>query len=251
MMNATQAAVQPVTGLLPLSRDPEAFDREIRRFVPCQADILDSLLEAMLLTDSDCSSPVLDLGCRTGILSSRLLEEKPYLKLAAVDQDQAMIRAARERLGQSAEWVEFECRRVSRYARAAAFDYILSNLALHFLNTPEEMDTVCRNAFWSLRPGGIFAFSVMLDEDTAGGKGTAWKDWDRQVMGMGASRRDVQEWFLYSRPAYRPVPRETWLTWLRRAGFVHCELVWSDSIFGTFWAKRPANKFPAGSPDLS
>lgn len=250
MMNVPQTVVQPEIGRIPLARDPEALEREIRRFVPCQADILDSLLEAMIFMDSDCA-PVLDLGCRTGLLSSRLMEEKPYLKLTSVDQDPAMIRAARERIGQASEWVDFECRSISRYARAAAYDYVLSNMALHFLKSPEEMDAVCRNVFWSLRPGGIFAFSVMLEETTPESGVLTWKQWERQVMGMGAARRDVQEWFLFSRPAYRTVPRESWLTWLRRAGFAHCDLVWSDSIFGTFWAKKPADKLPVGAPGLS
>jgi len=247
-MDESQAPVRPEPGRHHLVRNPEAFDREIRYFVPCQADILESLLESMLLMDEDCS-PVLELGCRTGILSARLLEEKPYIRLTSVDPEPSMIQASRERLGRSAEWVELECRSITRYARATAFDYVLSNLALHFLASPEEKEAVCRNVFWSLKPGGIFAFSVMLDVAPAGDG--VWKQWERDVMGMGARRQDIQEWHLRNRPAYFPVSQQAWLGWLRAAGFVHCELVWSDTIFGTFWAKKPAGKVPGRSQGLS
>jgi len=247
-MDESRAPVRPESGRHHLVREPEAFDREIRYFVPCQASILESLLESMLLMGEDYSS-VLELGCRTGILSARILEEKPYVRLTSVDPEPSMIQASRERLGRSAEWVELECRSIIRYARATAFDYVLSNLALHFLASSEEKESVCRNVFWSLKPGGIFAFSVMLDVAPAGDG--IWKQWERDVMGMGAGRKDIQEWHLRNRPAYSLVPPQAWLGWLRAAGFVHCELVWSETIFGTFWAKKPAERVPGLAPALT
>ncbi len=219
--------------------DPDAYDREIRYFVPYQPDILESLLESMLLMESDYA-PVLDLGCRTGLLASRVAEEKPYVRLTAVDQDQAMVLAAKERLGRAAEWVDVELRAIARQSRPAAYDYILSNLALSFVESPEDKDAVCRNAFWSLKPGGIFAFSVMLDVGSSEAGSPLWKQWERDVLGMGARRQDILDWHANHRPAYAPVSPERWLAWLDEAGFIHSELVWSEAIFGTFWAKKPA-----------
>ena len=249
-MSESQAPDRPESGRHRLLWDPEVFNREIRCFVPCQANILESLLESMLLMDGD-GSPVLELGCRTGMLTSRIIEEKPYVKLTAMDQEPLMIRASRERLGRSADWVELECKSVARYARAAAYDYVLSNLALHFLESPEEKEAVCRNVFWSLRPGGIFAFSVMLDVNASGAGEVPWKQWEREVMAMGAQREDIQEWYLRNRPAYAPVPAQAWLGWLSATGFVHCVLVWSENIFGTFWAKKPVDKTVTRTPGLS
>ena len=242
-MDQSDVVTRPEVGRHHFLRDPDAFDREIRYFVPCQAEILDSLLESTLLMESDYS-PILELGCRTGILSSRLLEEKPYVKLTAVDQDPAMLLACKERLGRAADWVEAERRSIPRYSRQAAFDYVLSNLALNFLESPEDKESVCRNAFWSLKPGGVFAFSVMLDVGASEAGSMLWKQWERDVMGMGARRQDIQEWHLNNRPAYAPVPQQTWLKWLREAGFIHSELVWCETIFGTFWAKKPADAGP-------
>ena len=189
-------------------------------------------------------SPILELGCRTGILSSRLLEEKPYVKLTAVDQDPAMLLACKERLGRAADWVETERRSIPRYSRQGAFDYVLSNLALNFLESPEDKESVCRNAFWSLKRGGIFAFSVMLEVGASEAGSMLWKQWERDVMAMGARRQDIQDWHLNQRSAYAPVSQETWLEWLRDAGFIHSEVVWCETIFGTFWAKKPADGGP-------
>jgi SAM-dependent methyltransferase len=242
-MDQSDVVTRPEIGRHHFLRDPDAFDREIRYFVPCQAEILDSLLESTLLMESDYS-PILELGCRTGILSSRLLEEKPYVKLTAVDQDPAMLLACKERLGRAADWVETERRSIPRYSRQGAFDYVLSNLALNFLESPEDKESVCRNAFWSLKPGGIFAFSVMLEVGTSEAGSMLWKQWERDVMGMGARRQDIQDWHLNQRSAYAPVSQETWLEWLRDAGFIHSEVVWCETIFGTFWAKKPADGGP-------
>lgn len=241
MFDSSEVPNRPEPGRPLFLRDPEAFDREIRYFVPYQAEILESLLESMLLMGSDCS-PVLDLGCRTGILSSRLVEEKPYARLVAVDQEPGMILACRERLGQAADWVDVERRTIAQYSRPAAYDYILSNLVLHFLPSAEDKEAVCRNAFWSLKPGGIFAFSVMLDVRSSEAGDVLWKRWERDAMSVGARREDIQAWQLRHRPAYFPASQQDWLNWLSEAGFVHSELVWCETIFGTFWAKKPAGK---------
>lgn len=239
-MNQPEVPARAEAGRPAFLRIPEAFDREVRYFVPYQPEILESLLESMLLMESDYA-PVLDLGCRTGLLSSRLVEEKPYIKLAAVDQDAAMVLACRERLGRAAEWVDVERRAIARHSRPAAYDYILSNLALHFLESREDKEAVCRNAFWSLKPGGIFAFSVMLDVGASEAGDLVWKQWERDVLGMGARRQDILDWHANHRPAYFPVSQQSWLDWLHDAGFIHSELVWCESIFGTFWAKKPAD----------
>ncbi len=247
MYETLEVPNRPEPGRPLFLRDAEAFDREIRRFVPYQADILESLVESMLLMECDYA-PVLDLGCRTGILSSHLVEEKPYVRLVAVDQEPAMVLACRERLGPAGEWVDIERRSIAQYSRPAAYDHILSNLVLHFLPAAEDKEAVCRNAFWSLKPGGIFAFSVMLDVRSSADGEARWKQWERDVMATGVRREEIQDWQLRNRPAYFPASQQSWLSWLAEAGFVHSELVWSETIFGTFWAKKPADR-PGGGPE--
>jgi SAM-dependent methyltransferase len=249
MYETLEVPNRPEPGRPLFLRDAEAFDREIRRFVPYQADILESLVESMLFMETDCA-PVLDLGCRTGILSSHVVEEKPYARLVAVDQEPAMVLACRERLGPSGEWVEVERRSIAQYSRPAAYDHVLSNLVLHFLPAAEDKEAVCRNAFWSLKPGGIFAFSVMLDV-RGPDRDARWKQWERDVMAMGVRREEIQDWQLRNRPAYFPAGVESWMRWLGEAGFVHSELVWSETVFGTFWAKKPSGKPLNGPESLS
>ncbi|GEM_PF-669508 len=242
-MNECCVPGTPVAADAPFLSVPEAFDAEIRRFVPCQAEILDSLLEAMLTRETESPS-VLELGSRTGLLTSRLIEEVPRMKLTAVEYEPAMVLACRERLGRSAGWVEIERRSTGRYSRPMAFDYALSNLAFHFLETAAEKDALCRNVFWSLKPGGIFAFSVMLEMNSAEARSIIWKQWERDVLATGVDRQDLQDWYARSRPAYFPSTHQAWLRWLRAAGFIHSELVWCETVFGTFWAKKPVT--PSG-----
>jgi SAM-dependent methyltransferase len=250
LRNESCVAGGPSAGRHPLLYDPDAFDMEIRRFVPYQAEILDSLLESMLFADTESLS-VLELGCRTGLLSSRLIEEKPYVKLTAVDPEPAMVASSRERLGQGAGFVEIECRNVARYSRPVAFDYVLSNLSFHFLESDAEKEGLCRNVFWSLRPGGMFAFSVLLGATRDESGESAWKQWEREVLAAGTRRRDIETWYVQNLRAYFPAAREAWTGWLGAAGFIHPELVWCESVFGTFWAKKPVEGAPGRISGLS
>ena len=223
--------------------DSAALERDTRLLVPYQSDILDTLVESMLLMDPERSS-VLELGCRNGLLTARLLEEKPYVRLTAVEPDVQMILATRDRLGHRAEGVELICEELSCFLRPGAFDYVLSNLALHLLAAADDKSMVCRNVFESLKPGGIFAFSVMLTSGSEQENRTNWAKWERDVKAAGAGLKAIREWGRKYRNVLSPDSPELWIGRLKTAGFVLSDIVWAEAVFGTIWAKKSADKTP-------
>ena len=219
-------------------RSPESYDRQIRRFVPSYDEMLDVLLEGLQNMEPRNSS-VLELGCRTGHLASRLLREKPFAQLTAVDLDLEMILACKDALGSRAEWVELICQPEPRFLRPNAFDFVLSHLMLHRIEGTVDKIAICRNAYQSLKPGGIFIFSAMIDSDAEAAAAMTWKCWERDVLSNGVTSREVAEWHARDRREFHPVPTRVWLKWLRETGFIQADIIWSETIFGALWAKKP------------
>ncbi len=219
-------------------RRPEAYDLHIRRFVPCYGEMLESLFESLVLMDAS-RADVLEIGCRTGHLAGLLLKARPEARLTAIDGDRDMVLACRESLGLRSESVELLCHPEAQFVRPQSFDYILSLLALHRLEGMPEMKAACRNAFDSLRPGGIFAFSLVVEGETPEKSEIMWNCWDRDVRNGGVSAAEMNEWREEDLRDCRPFTPRLWLGWLREAGFHHADIVWSETIFATIWAKKP------------
>lgn len=217
---------------------PQSYDRQVRRFVPSYDEMLDVLLEGLQNMEPRNSS-VLELGCRTGDLAGRLLREKPFAQLTAVDRDLEMILACKDGLGSRAEWVELICQPESRFLRPNAFDYVLSHLMLHRIEGTVDKIATCRNVFQSLKPGGLFIFSAMIDSDSEAAAEMTWKCWERDVLSNGVSQREVAEWHARDRTESHSVPARVWLKWLRETGFIQADIIWSETVFGALWARKP------------
>jgi SAM-dependent methyltransferase len=232
-MNVT-AVRQTAGGFL---RRPEAYDLHIRRFVPCYGEMLESLFESLVLMEPS-QADILEIGCRTGHLAGLLLRARPEARLTAIDGDMDMVLACKESLGLRSEGVELLCQPEARFSRPLSFDYVLSHLALHRLEGTLEMRSVCRNAFDSLRPGGIFAFSLMAEGDTPEKSDIMWNCWERDVRQGGVTAAELDQWRAEDLRDCHPVASRLWLGWLREAGFIHADIVWSQTIFATIWAKK-------------
>lgn len=219
-------------------RRPDAYDLHIRRFVPCYGEMLESLFESLVMMDP-ARADVLEIGCRTGHLAGLLLRAKPEAKLTAIDGDMDMVLACRESLGLRSESVELLCHPEAHFVRPLSFDYILSLLAWHRFEDMPEMRAACRNAFESLRPGGILAFSLMVEGETPEKSEIMWDCWERDVRNGGVTAAEISMWREEDLRDCRPLSAKLWLGWLKEAGFQRAEVVWGETIFSTIWAKKP------------
>ena len=217
--------------------DTNAYDRRIRKFVPYYEDMMNSVL--CCFPKQKSYTVVLELGCGTGNLSKKILNEGRFCKLVAIDLVNEMVEKCRARLIQYSNRAEITCADMIKFRRFSSFDYVLSNLALHYADTNEKKISVCRNAYQSLRPGGVFSFSVMLTSESPESTEKIWKRWERDIIKNGVTREELDEWYKTYHRSDHPVPSSLWLKSLEELGFKNCELVWSETIFGTFWARKP------------
>ncbi len=216
--------------------DTVAYDQRIKKFVPYYEEMMNSVLSC--LPDVESNLVVLELGCGTGNLSERLLRQWPYCKLVAIDVVKEMAEKCRERLVPYSSRAEIFRADMMKYRRLESFDYVLSNLALHYPETDKKKFSVCRNVFQSLRSGGIFSFSVMLTGESPKATEKIWRLWEQDVLQNGVTREELDDWYRTHHSGDHPVPQSFWLKSLQETGFEHCKLVWRETIFGTIRARK-------------
>lgn len=117
---------------------------------------------------------LLDLGCGYGWHCIYAMEQGAS-RAVGVDISQKMLDIARDKT--SFEQVEYIRAAMEDFeAPAAAFDVVLSSLALHYI---ADFEAVSRRVYHCLKPGGSFVFSVEHPIFTSYGT----QDWYRGVDG--------------------------------------------------------------------
>lgn len=128
-----------------------SFDRRWRHYNARTHDLVEPRLRALGLAPG---SRLLDVGCGTGLLLSRLARALPGVALAGVDRDRTMLAPARSRLPEAAL---LHAAAGSLPFADAAFDAAVTSSSLHFWPDPAEGLRELRRV---LRPGGQL---VLLD----------------------------------------------------------------------------------------
>ena len=101
---------------------------------------------------------ILEIGCGTGILTAMLADAFPRARIDALEASTAMLEQARRNLAGNGmiRWIASDIRRADC---GAQYDLIASNCVLHWIR---PLAGVFGTAAGLLKPGGRFAFSVML-----------------------------------------------------------------------------------------
>lgn len=104
-------------------------------------------------------SAILEIGCGTGILTTRLLTTFPGATIHATDISEGMIREAEKRTATSkrVKWLAGDFRDMKTPAK---FDLVVSSSTLHWI-TP--LKKTFRKAGNLMRKDGVIAFSMMLN----------------------------------------------------------------------------------------
>jgi ubiquinone biosynthesis O-methyltransferase len=102
-------------------------------------------------------SDVLEVGCGTGLYTSRLAEKG--LKVTALDISEKMMEKAKERLKQKkldVQWIQADIHEI--LPKLGTYDGILSMTAFEFIPNPEH---VLSELFKHLNPGGCLVIGVI------------------------------------------------------------------------------------------
>ena len=108
---------------------------------------------------------MLDLGTGTGETLAAVLARHPGSAAVGVDKNEAMLGAARHRLGDFE--VDLRVAELTDPLPAGPFDLVVSALAIHHLDGPDKAHLFARIAD-ALRPGGRFVLGdVVIPVDPA------------------------------------------------------------------------------------
>jgi SAM-dependent methyltransferase len=220
--------------------DIQAYEKRIRKFVPYYERMMDYVLECM--PESNQKYSILELGCGTGNLTFRVLKKARAAELVAIDIVREMVEACGNRLKKERLNAELICADMVEFCRGNSFDYVFSNLALHYPETEEEKFLTCRNVFESLKPGGLFSFSVMLSDHSKEISQKIWKRWEKDVLANEGSQEEIDEWYRTAHLTDHPMTAKRWLSLLGEVGFSNYDLLWRETIFGIIWAEVPKEK---------
>ncbi len=106
---------------------------------------------------------VLDLGCGYG-WHCRFSEEQGAARVLGIDLSKRMIEEAEKRNG--GKRITYRVCGIEMYEYPEnTWDCVLSNLALHYI---ENLESVFRNVYKTLKPGGVFLFNIEHPVFTAG-----------------------------------------------------------------------------------
>jgi tRNA A37 threonylcarbamoyladenosine synthetase subunit TsaC/SUA5/YrdC len=135
--------------------EPGTYAEMIRADIPDYDRFQDELAQA----SGDGARRVLELGTGTGETARRLLERHSSAQLVGIDENGAMLDAARARL--PAGRVSLQVSRLEDPLPPGPFDLVASALCVHHLRGPEKRDLFGRVRA-ALAPGGRFVLADLV-----------------------------------------------------------------------------------------
>ena len=138
--------------------ETQEFDTNIRQLLP----YYDEMLDAIALCVPSESKRILELGCGTGELSLKVLQQCPHAELVAVDYSPRMIDFIQEKLDSNGERDRVKALQLDFGAWANDetevgdnFDAVISSLAIHHLSDEMKAKLFQKSAR-CLNPNGRF-----------------------------------------------------------------------------------------------
>lgn len=185
--------------------DPEHYDRFIRSIVPSQPLLLSSFLDYL----PPNPRRILELGCGTGILTSRIIQDCPTTKITGIDIAPEMLTVAAVKPGLGE--VRFLAQDLRDPWPEERYDAILTSLCLHHI-LPEERVAVAARAARALALGGRFLYGDIFRPEHEWEEKILREIWCRG-MRRGGVPEEVIQGMIEQREAH--MPTFTTISWYR------------------------------------
>ena len=206
-----------------LDVDADAYDVEIRRFIPHYDEMLATGVELLAML-APPAAHVLDLGGGTGALSAAVLGGLPQAHVMLLDVDREMLDEARRRLAPFGDRVEF--REASFLDPLPAADAVVASLALHHVHDLGAKTDVYRAIHAALTPRGVFLNLDAAVTEGARLNALTFDRWKARMAEHGITDAEARGHFAAWAREDRYFTLEEELAALRRAGFAEVECFW-------------------------
>ena len=223
----------------------ERFDNDVERFSNLQTGqsatidaplVLDLITQAAAAVNPQATH-ALDVGCGAGNYALKLLEVLPDLHLDLVDLSAPMLAKAEERLASKASgtlrMLQTDIRDLP--LEPERYDVIVAAASLHHLRTDQEWQDVFAKLYSSLKPGGSFWISDLVQHSSEAVHALMWQRYGAYLRELkdDAYREHV---FAYVEQEDSPRPLMYQLDLLREVGFGEVEILHKNSSFAAFGA---------------
>ena len=216
--------------------EAQEFDRIILTLIPHYSTMIRTLVEAIPFERSE-PLRVIDLGCGTGTVAARVLDEFPNAQVTCLDVAENMIAIARIKLA-AHPLVNYAAADLNDFEFCGKYDAIVSSLALHHLVTVEDKQNFYRRIYGSLNSGGGFynADVVLASNDFL--QALYMNEW-RRYMGNKLSIDEIEgKWIPKHKEEDRPAKLIDQLEWLKEIGFANVDVLWKHYNFAVYGGLR-------------
>ena len=219
------------------------FDNDVERFSNLetgQVTIMDAPIMLELVSGAaqlvnPKSKSMLDIGCGGGNFTLKMLQKIPDMDCTLIDLSQPMLNRAHERIAAvtNGNITAIQANILEAELPAAQYDIVFAGSVLHHLRTDEDWETVFSNIFKSLKPGGSFWISDLINHDTEA-LNTLFNERYRQYLieiGGEAYSQHVLD-YIAAEDTPRSVTFQVEL--MRKVGFKYVEILHKNTSFASF-----------------
>lgn len=208
-----------------------SYDSLIRRAVPRYDEMLERLVDYL----PSRATHILELGCGTGNLSLALADRYPEATLTFLDAAPEMLDVTRARLANT----HSDAIARARFVRSVfeeldpgmgPFDLVTSSISLHHVRDKESL---YRNIYATVAPGGTFRFSDQLRGATPAIHELNWRRWLEFCRSpANCSEEEVKSLLDHAEAHDHYTPLAEHFRLLASAGFKKLDCVWRNLIWG-------------------
>lgn len=221
----------------------ERFDGDVERFSNLetgQSATIDAPLSLALIAEAASrvtpkASSLLDVGCGAGNYSLKILERLPNLDVTLIDLSRPMLDRAVERVSRVTSGrvtaLQGDIRELQ--LGESKFDIICAAAVLHHLRETDEWQHVFSKFHTSLKAGGSFWISDLIEHSDARVQTLMWERYGIYLSELkDKTYRDHV--FDYIKQEDSPRPLMFQLDLLRSVGFSKIDLLHKNSCFAAF-----------------
>jgi tRNA (cmo5U34)-methyltransferase len=212
------------------------FDRIIVRLIPHYATMVEALVAAVPFA---VTTPirVVDLGCGTGTIARRVLERFPDAHVTCVDLADNMIALAKAKLHDFRQ-VRYVVGDFNHFEFDAAYDLVISALALHHLVTDQDKRNLYRKIFASLNPGGVFYNADVVLASTDHLQALSMRQWQKFMLCSVSEVEIDEQWIPKYQTEDHPAKLTDQLSWMTEIGFAGVDVLWKYYNFAVYGGVR-------------
>src|SRR5690554_6655446 len=216
--------------------EAKEFDRVILKLIPFYEEMIKALILSIPFKKEELIN-VIDLGCGTGTIASRIKETFPNSQISCLDIAENMIKMAQIKLGKSKK-VEYHIGDFYSFDFDKNYDVIISSLALHHLAEDEDKKMFYQKIYNALTDKGVF-----YNADVVLGSNkhlqelnmTKWKEF----MSKNVSTDEIEnKWIIKYKDEDRPTSLIKHIKWLEEVGFKNVDVIWKYYNYAVYGANK-------------